>query len=90
MGRVAPADTYSVDTHPERFAALHTVADALIAHLRNTYDVEVDEGEETAGGVAEVRDAARETSPWSVSAAKPILRNLPEGWAAWPHAASDS
>ena len=24
-----PADTYSVDTHPERFAPLHVVADAL-------------------------------------------------------------
>ncbi|HWV48175.1 MAG TPA: DUF6226 family protein [Microbacterium sp.] len=36
-----PEDTYSVDTHPERFAPIHTVADALIAHLRNVYDVEV-------------------------------------------------
>ena len=41
-----PEDTYSVDTHPERFAPLHTVADALIAHLRDTYDVEVEEGVE--------------------------------------------
>jgi hypothetical protein len=38
-----PEDTYSVDTHPERFAPLHAVADALIAHLRETYDVEIDE-----------------------------------------------
>ena len=43
-----PEDTYSVDTHPERFAPLHVVADALIAHLRETYDVEVDEGVEVA------------------------------------------
>lgn len=43
-----PEDTYSVDTHPERFAPLHTVADALIAHLRDTYDVEVEEGMEAA------------------------------------------
>lgn len=43
-----PEDTYSVDTHPERFAPLHTVADALIAHLRDTYDVEIDEGVELA------------------------------------------
>lgn len=43
-----PAETYSVDTHPERFAPLHTVADALIAYLRDTYDVQVTEGEETA------------------------------------------
>jgi hypothetical protein len=43
-----PEDTYSVDTHPERFAPLHDVADALIAHLRATYDVEVDEGPDVA------------------------------------------
>lgn len=41
-----PEDTYSVETHPERFAPLHTVADALINHLRDTYDVEVEESEE--------------------------------------------
>jgi hypothetical protein len=39
-----PEDTYSVDTHPERFAPLHTVADALIAHLGDAYDVEIEEG----------------------------------------------
>ena len=44
-----PEETYSVDTHPERFAPLHVVADALIAHLRETYDVDVDDGPETAG-----------------------------------------
>ncbi|WP_156888139.1 DUF6226 family protein [Microbacterium indicum] len=43
-----PEDTYSVETHPERFAPLHTVADALIAHLRDTYDVDVEEGVEAA------------------------------------------
>jgi len=43
-----PEDTYSVDTHPERFAPLHTVADALISHLRDSYDVEVVEGVATA------------------------------------------
>ncbi|MFJ4046247.1 DUF6226 family protein [Microbacterium sp. NPDC089987] len=43
-----PEDTYSVDRHPERFAPLHTVADALVAHLRTTYDVEVQEGVEVA------------------------------------------
>jgi hypothetical protein len=41
-----PEDTYSVDTHPERFAPLHTVADALIAHLRDTYDVGVEESDD--------------------------------------------
>lgn len=39
-----PEDTYSVDTHPERFAPLHTVADALIAYLRETFEVEVEDG----------------------------------------------
>ncbi len=34
-----PADTYSIDSHPERFAPLHLVADALIEHLVQTYDV---------------------------------------------------
>lgn len=43
-----PEETYSVDTHPERFAPLHTVADALVAHLRDTYDVRITEGDETA------------------------------------------
>lgn len=47
-GGSPPEGTYSVDTHPERFAPLHTVANALIAHLIDTYDVEVDEGAETA------------------------------------------
>jgi hypothetical protein len=36
-----PEDTYSVDTHPERFAPLHRIADALIEHLRRDYLVEV-------------------------------------------------
>ncbi|WP_426515652.1 DUF6226 family protein [Diaminobutyricibacter sp. McL0618] len=43
-----PEDTYSVDTHPERFAPVHIVAEALIAHLRENYNVEIDEGVETA------------------------------------------
>jgi hypothetical protein len=37
-----PADTYSVDSHPERFAPLHLVADTLIEHLAQTYDVRID------------------------------------------------
>ena len=43
-----PNETYSVDTPPERFAPLHTIADALIAYLRDTYDIQVIEGVETA------------------------------------------
>ncbi|WP_137755584.1 DUF6226 family protein [Agrococcus sp. SGAir0287] len=34
-----PEEAYSVDAHPERFAPLHAVADALVAHLLSTYDV---------------------------------------------------
>jgi hypothetical protein len=34
-------DSYSVDRHPERFAPVHRVADALIEHLRANYDVVV-------------------------------------------------
>jgi hypothetical protein len=48
-GESPPQETYSVDTHPERFAPLHKVADALIAHLRDNYDVELVEGDQTAG-----------------------------------------
>lgn len=47
-GGPPPEETYSVDTHPERFAPIHTVADALITHLHDTYDVELIEGEDTA------------------------------------------
>jgi hypothetical protein len=36
-----PEESYGVDTHPERFAALHTVADALVDHLTGTYAVDV-------------------------------------------------
>lgn len=43
-----PEDAYSVTAHPERYAPLHLVADALVEHLCETYDVEVDEGLDTA------------------------------------------
>jgi hypothetical protein len=43
-----PEETYSVDSHLERFAPVHIVADALIQHLHETYDVTIDEGVETA------------------------------------------
>ncbi|ANC31596.1 DUF6226 family protein [Isoptericola dokdonensis] len=42
-----PEDAYSVVTHPERFAALHPVADTLLVHLAATY----------AGDVAELSPA---------------------------------
>lgn len=36
-----PADRYSVDSHPERFAALHQIANALIDYLQEVYQVEI-------------------------------------------------
>lgn len=51
-----PEDAYSVDRHPERFAPLHTIADALIAHLRAAYDVEVREDLEVASDLIHPRD----------------------------------
>lgn len=36
-----PEEAYSVDAHPERFAPLHAIADALVAHLVSTYEASV-------------------------------------------------
>lgn len=38
-----PDETYSVVSHPERFAPLHTVVDALVTYLHAEYDAVVDE-----------------------------------------------
>jgi hypothetical protein len=43
QGRMPPEDTYSVVTHPERFAPLHTVADALIDYLTKRYEATASE-----------------------------------------------
>lgn len=55
-----PEETYSVDSHPERFAGLHTVAQALINYLTQTYDaaaqdVTVDAASRLHGRVAVLR-----------------------------------
>ncbi|AOT05496.1 hypothetical protein ASPU41_10585 [Arthrobacter sp. U41] len=42
-------DSYSVDSHPERFAGLHVVARALIDHLTAVYDVDVQDDPVHAG-----------------------------------------
>lgn len=39
-----PEDSYSVVDHPERFAPLHAVAEALIDYLVSRYEVDVEEG----------------------------------------------
>jgi hypothetical protein len=44
-----PESAYSVDTHPERFAPVHLVADALIIHLTETFDVVVEHDAGAAG-----------------------------------------
>jgi hypothetical protein len=38
-----PVDSYGVESNPERFAPLHSVADALIAYLRREYRVTISE-----------------------------------------------
>ncbi|QIM18627.1 hypothetical protein G7066_08355 [Leucobacter coleopterorum] len=38
-----PEDSYSVESHLERFAPLHAVAEALIEHLTTNYEVTVEE-----------------------------------------------
>lgn len=43
-----PEDAYSVDSHPERFRPLHTVAEALITHLVTHFDVDVAEDPDVA------------------------------------------
>lgn len=51
-GADGPApDSYSVDSHPERFAGLHVVALALIDHLSVLYDVDVDSSPAHAAGL---------------------------------------
>jgi hypothetical protein len=45
------ADSYSVDSHPERFAGLHVVVRALIAYLTDVYDVDVDADPSHAGEI---------------------------------------
>lgn len=57
-----PDDAYAVVTHPERYAQLHEVADALLAHLLATYECEVaEDAPSDERGVREIR-AVRLTS----------------------------
>lgn len=49
-----PDHTYSVTSNLERFAPLHTIADALIAWLVDTYDVVVDQSAEGAADLVHV------------------------------------
>lgn len=60
-----PEDSYSVETHSERFEGLHEVARALIEYLESTYDVDVSREPAHAADVSmnadEVMDVARLT-----------------------------
>ncbi|HEX9226234.1 MAG TPA: DUF6226 family protein, partial [Arthrobacter sp.] len=49
-------DSSSVDSHPERFAGLHTVARALIDHLTAAYDVDVQDDPVQAGDLLRERE----------------------------------
>ena len=51
-----PEDTYSAETNLERFAPLHTIADALVAHLSRTFDVEVSRDSAFADDLLNVPD----------------------------------
>jgi hypothetical protein len=53
-------DSYSVDSHPERFAGLHDVVLALVDHLAAVYDVDVDDDPVHAGELLmEARDVVQ-------------------------------
>jgi len=66
-------DSYSVDSHPERFAGLHVVVRALIDHLTAVHDVDVQEDPVHAGELLrereDVLDAVKVTPRGSGSAA---------------------
>lgn len=46
-----PEDSYSVEEHPERFAPLYEIADALIDHLAETYEADIEEGVHVTQGL---------------------------------------
>lgn len=53
-----PEDSYSVVTHPERFAPLPTVAEALVGHLIERYEVRATEDPRVASDLLHRRDDA--------------------------------
>jgi hypothetical protein len=54
--RLPPEGTFSVVSNPQRFAPLHTVADALIEHLTQNYDITVTEDIAVAEDLIHRRD----------------------------------
>ncbi|SEJ66626.1 hypothetical protein SAMN04487917_10933 [Arthrobacter sp. yr096] len=77
-----PEDSYSVDTHRERFEGLHQVAKALVEYMNSTYDVDVSVDPAHAADLSvnagEVMEVARVT-PRDPSAAP-----LTFVWTAYP------
>lgn len=67
-----PENWYSVVSHPERFAPLHTVGDALIAWLVDEFDAVVEETPKAAGDLlhppADIVRAVRVTPATEVAA----------------------
>jgi len=55
-GEAPPADSYGVDSNPERFAPLHSVAQALIEYLQRRYAVSVREDAAFAADLMHPRD----------------------------------
>ncbi|MBO0983744.1 DUF6226 family protein [Rathayibacter sp. SD072] len=64
-----PDGTYSVTAHPERFAPLHAVAHALIAHLVTTYDATAED--DPAAAAREGAAIGREARAVTVLPASP-------------------
>ncbi|GAA3605921.1 DUF6226 family protein [Agrococcus terreus] len=58
-----PDDAYSRVTHPERYAQLHEVADALLAHLLATYECEAVEDRELRAEDRELRAVVVRAAP---------------------------
>jgi hypothetical protein len=76
-----PVETYSVDTHPERFAPLHLVADALIDHLTQIYDVRIDHDPANAADFVRRTDFLRVTR---LTPADPAAAPITFGFTAYP------
>lgn len=76
-----PTETYSVDTHPERFAPVHVVADALIEHLADTYDIQVTHNPAHANDFVHQRDFLRVTC---LTPSDPSAAPLTFGFTAYP------
>jgi hypothetical protein len=76
-----PPGVYSVETHLERFAPLHLVAEALIEHLAGTYDVVVGNDPAHVADFIRPTDVVRVTR---VAPTDPVAAPLTFGFIAHP------